>query len=188
MEKASETATSHDAGTDAQRLSPQAETGPAPTDSAVDLTAYREPGPNPKAGSAWKSPERDVETELAEAVSDSNMLKAKLAEAEKRVRRLEAEKKAADLGSATARVNLSSNHVPQVQTTWPSLGIWRPSGACKRIDHPSAGKEIPNSVETQAAAGQGPSTPSGGLAWHVVLPTDYPSTQQERRFQKSPRQ
>jgi hypothetical protein len=44
---------------------------------------------------ASETPRRDVQKELGDAMSEFDMLKAKLAEAEQRVRRLEAEEKAA---------------------------------------------------------------------------------------------
>lgn len=106
---------------------------------------------------ASETPRRDVQKELGDAMSEFDMLKAKLAEAEQRVRRLEAEEKAAEL---ERRVSLSSSHVPQTQTAWPSLVSLQPTA-------PSA----PKPVEPPA--------------WQVALFKDYASSQEKQKNQNN---
>ena len=66
----------------------QRESGPTPTDT----TAGAMPSWGAKAAAAAKTTGRDVQKELGEAMSEFDVLKAKLAVAEERVRQLEAEK------------------------------------------------------------------------------------------------
>ena len=119
-------------------------------------------GPTPRRKSktaspvAPKSPHRNVQKELKEAMSELEMLKAKLAQAEERVRSLEAEKEIRELGSAARRVKLPTNYASQTQSESSGRGIMQPMG-------------------------QTPSTQVEPPPWQVILPNDYASMQSKRK-------
>jgi hypothetical protein len=117
----------------------QLEFGSAATDIAAGSVPRQKAGPKPKAAAAAKTPKRNVQKELGEAMSEFDMLKEKLAEAEERVRRLEAEKESQGLRTAAWRVKMSTNSAPHNQTAWPSLGILQPAGQ----DTPTAAERRP---------------------------------------------
>ena len=134
----------------------QPEPESAPANTAVGLTPRREP----KAASAatTKIPRRDLQKELRDAVSEFDMLKVKLAEAEERVSRLEAEKETSGLGSAAWMAKLPTNYTPQTQTATPGWRIMRPVA--------EAGRSLGSSQ---------PETPR----WQAMLPKNYGSMQQQ---------
>ena len=103
-----------------------------------------------------KSPHRNVQKELEEAVSELEMLKAKLSQAEERVRSLEAEKETRELGSAAWRIKLPTNYASQTRDEASDWGIMHPMGR-----NPSARAEPP--------------------PWQVMLPSDYAKTQSKRK-------
>lgn len=149
---------SNEAETETPALLMQLEFGSAATDIAASSVPRKKPGPKPKAAAATKTPKRNVQKELGEAMSEFDMLKEKLAEAEERVRRLEAEKGSQGLGTAAWRVKMSTNSAPHNQTAWPSLGILRP-----------AGQDTPITAEPQPARQSAPK-PKGSpcLADHAA--------------------
>jgi hypothetical protein len=72
-------------------------------EASLQLESESAPGgtaAGPTSPVTLKSPRRNVQKELKEAVNEFEMLKAKLAQAEERVRGLEAEKEIRELGSA----------------------------------------------------------------------------------------
>lgn len=118
------------------------------------------PAPRRKSKTAspvtLKSPLRNVQKELREAVSELEMLKAKLAQAEERVRSLEAEKETRELGSAARIIKLPTNYASQTQSEASGRGIMQPMGRT-----PSIHAEPP--------------------PWQVILPNDYARTQSKRK-------
>jgi hypothetical protein len=132
----------------------QPESGSAPGGAAAG------PMPRRKSKTAFpvtlKPPHRNVQKELKEAVSELEMLKAKLAQAEERVRGLEAEKEIRELGSAPWRIKQPTNYTSQTQSQ-------------------ASGWEITQPIS------QTPSTQVEPPPWQVMLPNDYASTQSKRK-------
>jgi hypothetical protein len=180
-EETSDNAAPHEAGSEAQPPVMQSEPGSAPPDPAAGPTPRRKPGPRPKATAVATTPRQDVQKELGDAMSEFDMLKAKLAKAEERVRRLEAEKESAGLGSAAWRVKLPINYAPHTQTEWPALGIMRSAGqsTSNTIEYQPAGQDVSNSIEPRPAI-QGAPKPIRRPTWQVMLPKDYASMQERR--------
>jgi hypothetical protein len=132
----------------------QLESESAPGGAAADPTPRRKS----KTASpvASKSPHRNVQKELKEAVSELEMLKTKLAQAEERVRSLEAEKEIREPGSPARRVKLPTNYASQTQSESSGRGIMQPMG-------------------------QTPSTKAEPPPWQVMLPNDYARAQSKRK-------
>jgi hypothetical protein len=109
----SDNAPPHQAETEVRPLTIQPGLGPGPNDTVAVAVSRRKPGPKPKAATAAKRAKRNIHKELAEAMSEFGMLKAKLAEVGERVKLLEAKKGSAGLGSAAWRAKLSTSYASQ---------------------------------------------------------------------------
>jgi transposase-like protein len=101
------------AGTEAQPLIIQLRPGSGTIDASATRVPRRKPGPKPKAATAAKPTNRDVHKELGEATSECDILKAKLAEIEERVKRLKPKKESARLQAAAWRVKMSTSYASQ---------------------------------------------------------------------------
>ena len=131
-----------------------------PESQLVPGGAAANPMPRRKSKTAFpvtlKPPHRNVQKELKEPVSELEMLKAKLAQAEERVRGLEAEKEIRELGSAPRRIKQPTNYASQIQSEASGWGTMQPTG-------------------------QTPSTQVESSPWQVMLPNDYASMQSKRK-------
>jgi hypothetical protein len=141
-------------------LEPESEASLQPESGSVPCGAAACPTPRRKPKTAspvtLKSPRRNVQKELKEAVNEFEMLKAKLAQAEERVRSLEAEKETRELGSAAWRIKRPTSYASQTQIEASGWGIMQPIG-------------------------QTPSTQVEPPPWQVMLPSDYTSSQRKRK-------
>ena len=123
-EETSEKEPFSEGGTQARAPTGQPEPGPAPTATATDPMPSRKL----KVASAEQIHNRDVQKELGEAISEFDILKAKLAEAEERVKQLEAEKESAELRSAAQRSKLPSKYARSTRADRFGSAIRRPRG------------------------------------------------------------